>query len=210
GDSKQVAARLEKEFDCHPVVLPSNLARLYYGGFSNGTLWPLFHSFSTYARYSASEWEAYRTVNARLADAIAGALRPNDQLWIHDYHLLLLPGLIRERLPEARIGFFLHIPFPPYDVFRLLPWHKEILQGVLGADLIGFHTYDYARAFLGSLLRDLGLDNRIGTVVAGHRAVPVAVFPLRFHVGYYYYKSREHAPARSCARLRKGLEPSQF
>ncbi|TLZ85942.1 MAG: bifunctional alpha,alpha-trehalose-phosphate synthase (UDP-forming)/trehalose-phosphatase [Methanobacteriota archaeon] len=210
GDSKQVAARLEKEFDCHPVVLPSNLARLYYGGFSNGTLWPLFHSFSTYARYSASEWEAYRTVNARFADAIAGALRPNDQLWIHDYHLLLLPGLIRERLPEARIGFFLHIPFPPYDVFRLLPWHKEILQGVLGADLIGFHTYDYARAFLGSLLRDLGLDNRIGTVVAGHRAVQVDVFPLGVDVAKFNSTSIGPPAARSIARLRKGLEPSKL
>src|SRR5207249_1349127 len=158
-------------FDCVPVILPSTLARPYYAGFSNGTLWPLFHSFSTYARYSASEWEAYRTVNAKFADAIVQALRPKDQLWIHDYHLLLLPRLIRDRVPEARVGFFLHIPFPPYDVFRLLPWHREILQGMLGADLIGFHTYDYARAFLGSLLRDLGLDNRIGTIVTGHRAV---------------------------------------
>jgi trehalose 6-phosphate synthase/phosphatase len=207
GEFKQVAARLEKEFDCYPIVLPHTLARLYYAGFSNGTLWPLFHSFSTYARYSASEWEAYRAVNARFADAIVRALRPNDQLWIHDYHLLLLPRLIRERVPEARIGFFLHIPFPPYDVFRLLPWHKEILQGMLGADLIGFHTYDYARAFLGSLLRDLGLDNRIGTIVAGHRAVQVDVFPLGIDVAKFHSTTIGPAAERSIARLRKGPEP---
>src|SRR5207247_10462271 len=91
GESNQVTALLEKEFDCVPVILPSTLARPYYAGFSNGTLWPLFHSFSTYARYSASEWEAYRTVNAKFADAIVQVLRPKDQLWIHDYHLLLLP-----------------------------------------------------------------------------------------------------------------------
>src|SRR3989442_2235861 len=151
--------------------------------------------------------EAYRAVNAKFADTIVRALRPDDQLWIHDYHLLLLPRLIRERLPEARIGFFLHIPFPPYDVFRLLPWHKEILQGMLGSDLIGFHTYDYARAFLGSLLRDLGLDNRIGTVVAGHRPVHVDVFPLALDVATFNSTSIGPAAARSIARLRKGLEP---
>ncbi|TMA00139.1 MAG: hypothetical protein E6J97_04575 [Methanobacteriota archaeon] len=210
GESKQVTARLEKEFDCVPVILPSTLARPYYAGFSNGTLWPLFHSFSTYARYSASEWEAYRTVNAKFADAIVQALRPKDQLWIHDYHLLLLPRLIRDRVPEARVGFFLHIPFPPYDVFRLLPWHREILQGMLGADLIGFHTYDYARAFLGSLLRDLGLDNRIGTIVTGHRAVQVDVFPLGVDVAKFNSTPIGPSAGRSIARLRKGLEPSKL
>src|SRR2546427_9755313 len=110
GESKQVTARLEKEFDWVPVGLPSTRARPYYAGFSNGRLLPLFHSFSTYAKYSASEWEAYRAVNARFADAIVRALRPSDQLWIHDYHLLLLPRLIRARVTEARVRFFLHIP----------------------------------------------------------------------------------------------------
>src|SRR5213594_2601757 len=128
----------------------------------------------------------------------------------HDYHLLLLPRLIRDRVPEARVGFFLHIPFPPYDVFRLLPWHREILQGMLGADLIGFHTYDYARAFLGSVLRDLGLDNRIGTIVTGHRAVQVDVFPLGVDVAKFNSTSIGPSAGRSIARLRKGLEPSKL
>src|SRR5205823_13699613 len=176
----------------------------------NGTLWPLFHSFSTYAKYSASEWEAYRAVNARFADAIVRALRPNDQLWIHDYHLLLLPRLIRERVPEARVGFFLHIPFPPYDVFRLLPWHRDILQGMLGADLIGFHTYDYARAFLGSVLRDLGLDNRIGAIVAGHRVVQVDVFPLGIDVAKFGSESVGPSVERYLARMRRGTGPSKL
>src|SRR3989442_5400099 len=210
GESKQVTDRLEKEFDCVPVILPSTLARPYYAGFSNGTLWPLFHSFSTYARYSASEWEAYRDVNARFADAIVRALRPSDQLWIHDYHLLLLPRLIRERVPEARVGFFLHIPFPPYDVFRLLPWHREILQGMLGADLIGFHTYDYARAFLGSVLRDLGLDNRIGMITAGHRVVQVDVFPLGIDVARFRSASVAPSVERSLSRVQKGAGPSKL
>src|SRR5437899_352024 len=171
GESKQVTDRLEKEFDCVPVILPSTLARPYYAGFSNGTLWPLFHSFSTYARYSASEWEAYRAVNARFADAIVRALRPTDQLWIHDYHLLLLPRLIRERVPEARVGFFLHLPFPPYDVFRRLPWHRKIHQRMLGAGLIGLHTSDYAR-----LKR--ATDERVGRI--NSRYSTIAWSPIRY------------------------------
>src|SRR3989441_578131 len=125
----------------------------------------------------------------------------------------IAPGAIKQssaRSPEARIGSSPHITSPPYDVFRLLPWHKKILQGMLGADLIGFHTYDYARAFLGSLLRDLGLDNRIGAVVAGHRAVQVDVFPLGVDVTTFNSTSIGPSAARSIARLRKGVEPSKL
>src|SRR5437870_9506636 len=210
SETGEVAARLEKEFDCRPVFLPRKIARAYYAGFSSGTLWPLFHSFATYARYSASEWDAYRAVNERFADEVVRGMKRGDSIWIHDYHLFLLPRLIRTRVPDARIGFFLHIPFPPYDVFRLLPWHREVLEGLLGADLIGFHTYDYARAFLGSVLRDLGLDNRIGTIVAGHRAVQVDVFPLGVDVAKFNSTSIGPSAGRSIARLRKGLEPSKL
>src|SRR5437899_5155520 len=205
-----VAARLEKEFDCRPVFLPRKIARAYYAGFSNGTLWPLFHSFATYARYSASEWDAYRAVNERFADEVVRGMKRGDSIWIHDYHLFLLPRLIRTRVPDARIGFFLHIPFPPYDVFRLLPWHREVLEGLLGADLIGFHTYDYARAFLGSVLRDLGLDNRIGAIVAGHRVVQVDVFPLGIDVAKFGSESVGPSVERSLARMRRGTGPSKL
>src|SRR3989442_4382460 len=128
-------------------------------------------------------------------------MKRGDSICIHDSLCFLLPGLIRPRAPDARMGFFLHIPFPPYDVFRLLPWHREILQGMLGADLIGFHTYDYARAFLGSVLRDLGLDNRIGTIVAGHRAVQVDVFPLGVDVAKINSTYIGPSAGRSIARL---------
>ena len=102
SESRGIATRLEKDFDCHPVFLSRHLARSFYAGFSNGTLWPLFHSFSTYARYSASEWSAYREVNERFADEVARALRPDDVVWIHDYQLLLVPQMIRERAPCSR------------------------------------------------------------------------------------------------------------
>src|SRR2546427_819054 len=137
-------------------------------------------------------------------------MKRGDSIWIHDYHMFLLPRLIRTRVRDAGMGFFLHIPFPPYDVFRLLPWHREVLEGLLGADLIGFHTYDYARAFLGSVLRDLGLDNRIGMITAGHRVVQVDVFPLGIDVAAF--RSAWVAPSvgRSLPRAQKGRGPSKL
>src|SRR5207249_2389450 len=122
------------------------------------------------------------------------------------------------RRVAARLGkefechpiFLPHIPFPPYDVFRLLPWHREVLEGLLGSDLIGFHTYDYARAFLGSVLRDLGLDNRIGAIVAGHRVVQVDVFPLGIDVAKFRSESVGPSVERSLARMRRGTGPSKL
>src|SRR6266700_1434905 len=210
SESREIATRLAKEFDCHPVFLSKHLARSFYAGFSNGTLWPLFHSFSTYARYSASEWAAYREVNERFADEVAHALRPDDVVWIHDYQLLLVPQMIRERVPDARIGFFLHIPFPPYDVFRLLPWHRELLRGVLGADLVGFHTYDYMRTFVGSVRRGLGYESRIGTITAEHRVVQADVFPLGIDVETFASAPVGPAAVSSIARLRKALGSSKL
>ncbi len=210
SESPEIATRLEKEFECHPVFLPRKLARSFYAGFSNGTLWPLFHSFSTYARYSASEWAAYREVNERFADEVARALRPDDVVWIHDYQLLLVPQMIRERVPEARIGFFLHIPFPPYDVLRLLPWHRDLLRGVLGADLVGFHTYDYMRAFVGSVRRGLGYESRIGTITAEHRVVQADVFPLGIDVETFASAPVGPAALNSIARLRRALGSSKL
>lgn len=103
-------------------------------------------------------------------------VRPDDIIWVHDYQLMLLPEMIRKEIPEATIGFFLHIPFPSMEVFRYLPWRNEILNGVLGADLIGFHTYDYSRHFLSCILRILGKEQNYGQIVAGDRVVKVILF----------------------------------
>ena len=177
-DRARVARRLRTSFNCEPVFLPEHVARRYYAGFSNRTLWPLFHSFPTYARYDAQEWEAYCRANQLFADVVEGVAERDEVIWIHDYHLLMLPKYLRERLPDAKIGFFLHIPFPSYDTLRLLPWHREILESLLGADLVGFHTFDYARPFLGSVRRLLGHDNQIGQIIVGRRVVQVDVFPM--------------------------------
>lgn len=170
--------RLRREFDSIPLFLPTRRFERFYFGFSNGCLWPLFHYFPQYAHFSPSEWQAYVEVNRAFCDKLLEAARPGDKIWIHDYHLMLLPAMVRRALPGAAIGFFLHIPFPSYEVFRMLPWRDEILRGLLGADLIGFHSFGYARHYLSSLLRLLGIEQDFGQVTVGDRQVKIDAFPL--------------------------------
>lgn len=132
--------------------------RRHYEGYSNGTLWPLFHYLMETVDYDAEDFAAYKRVNAAFADTVVEHYQPGDQIWVHDYQLLLLPRMLRDRLPEATIGFFLHIPFPSSEVFRQLPKNDEILRGILGANLIGLHTYDYGRHLVSSFGRVLGVD----------------------------------------------------
>ncbi|HEY7058484.1 MAG TPA: bifunctional alpha,alpha-trehalose-phosphate synthase (UDP-forming)/trehalose-phosphatase, partial [Vicinamibacterales bacterium] len=126
----------------------------------------------------AAGWTEYQEVNEAFANQIACEYRPGDTIWVHDYHLMLLPALLRERLPGARIGFFLHVPFPSSEVFRVLPWRREVLNGLLGADLIGFHTFGYMRQFVTALLHILGLEPDIDRVRVGERDVKIGVFPM--------------------------------
>jgi len=132
-----------------PVFLTEEEQDEFYYGFCNETLWPLFHYFPSETKYDEASWQRYKKINEKFAEKIASMVRPGDVIWIHDYHLLLLPQLLRERLPNTQIGFFLHIPFPSFEIFRLIPleWARDILTGMLGADLIGFHTYDSANVF---------------------------------------------------------------
>src|SRR5688572_19947462 len=136
-----------------PVFLSQDEINQYYEGFSNEVLWPVFHYMPTYARYQQTYWDSYLQVNKKFRDIILDIAEPGDIIWIHDYQLLLLPGLVRAVLPDITIGFFQHIPFPSYELFRLIPWRVEILEGILGADLIGFHTFDDARHLVQSARR---------------------------------------------------------
>lgn len=177
-ERRVIAEHLSKSLDAVPVFLPEQIFDAYYEGFSNGTIWPLFHYFPQNAHYDQKEWEAYQHVNALFRDRIVEILEPGDTLWIHDYHLLLLPQMVRQAVPKARIGFFLHIPSPSSEIFRVLPWREQILRGLLGADLIGFHTHGYARHFHSSVLRLLGLEQDFGRVTVDDRVVRVDTFPL--------------------------------
>ncbi|HEX8356034.1 MAG TPA: bifunctional alpha,alpha-trehalose-phosphate synthase (UDP-forming)/trehalose-phosphatase, partial [Segetibacter sp.] len=161
-----------------PVFLTETEIKEFYEGFSNETLWPTFHYFSQYAVYEQTYWEAYVKVNEKFCAQIIKNAQPTDTIWIHDYQLLLLPSLVREHLPDITIGFFQHIPFPSYEVFRLLPWRKSILQGMLGADLIGFHTYDDVRHFVSSVKYIVGHSSTHGIIDTGDRSVMTDAFPM--------------------------------
>ncbi|MBL7214306.1 MAG: bifunctional alpha,alpha-trehalose-phosphate synthase (UDP-forming)/trehalose-phosphatase [Phycisphaerae bacterium] len=167
-----------KEIDCSPVFLDAQDIRDFYYGFSNRTIWPLFHYFSHYAVFKPQFWDRYVKVNETFCKAILKNIHHDDKIWIHDYQLLLLPKMLREHLPKAQIGFFLHIPFPSFELLRLLPWRKELLDGMLGADLVGFHEYDYVRHFLSSVYRIRGLENHYNQISIGERLVRVDAFPM--------------------------------
>ncbi len=176
-DKEQIREKLAKE-NCLPVFLSEKQIERYYLGFSNKTIWPLFHYFPTRTIWEDRFWITYQQVNHAFFETVAGIAEPGDCIWIHDYQLMLLPQLLREKFPGLEIGFFLHIPWPSFELFRLLPWREEILNGILGADLIGFHTYDYVRHFLSSICRIMGLEHTLGQVGMGNRVIKVDVFPM--------------------------------
>jgi trehalose 6-phosphate synthase/phosphatase len=197
---------LRDEYNCLPVYLSEGELRKYYHGFSNRTLWPLFHYFSTYCTYKISEWETYKKVNHAFCRRLLEVVRPDDLVWIHDYHLLLLPELLRKEIPDIKIGFFLHIPFPSMEIFRYLPWREEVLRGMLGADLIGFHTYDYTRHFLSCALRILGKDHEYGQLYSGSRKVKVDTFPMGIDAEKFITASSSAPVIKANKMLQKKLK----
>ncbi|RSK39297.1 bifunctional alpha,alpha-trehalose-phosphate synthase (UDP-forming)/trehalose-phosphatase [Mangrovimonas spongiae] len=175
--TEQVNKAVAKE-KCATVPLTQNDIDNYYLGFSNKTLWPLFHYFSEYTVFESEQWETYKKVNQKFADVVLKHINDGDTVWVHDYQLLLLPKLIKDKKPNTTIGFFLHIPYPSYEIFRTFPWREELLHGMLGSDLIGFHTYDYERHFLSSVKRILRLDVKFNEVSYLDRIVKVDSFPM--------------------------------
>src|SRR3989339_762307 len=159
-----------------------------YIGFCNKTIWPLFHCFPVYTTYNETAWNYYKKVNEQFCEAIVKIVKPDDMVWVHDYHLMLLPKLLKEKLPGTPVGFFLHIPFPPIEIFRLLPkkWRVEILEGLIGADLIGFHTHDYTQNFLKCTLRLLGFDHNMGNITTDNRVLKADTFPMGIHYLKYH------------------------
>src|SRR6056297_596203 len=201
-------SQLLKEEECADVNLTDEEVELYYEGFSNKTIWPLFHYFSQYVEYEEEQWEAYKKVNQKFADVIAENMEGVDKIWIHDYHLLLLPQMIKEKFPDVTIGFFLHIPFPSFELFRILPWRYEIINGMLGADLLGFHTFDYERHFMSSVSRLLGYDININEISLPKRIVKVDNFPMGIDYDKFHNAALESQKrsVRDKSDVRKELE----
>jgi trehalose 6-phosphate synthase/phosphatase len=169
----------------HPVFLTKEQINLYYEGYSNSVIWPLCHYFYTYIEYEASYWEGYKAVNKLFADVVGTYLKDGDVAWVHDYQLMLLPSLLRSLKAGVSIGYFHHIPFPSYELFRVLPEREDLLNGLLGADLIGFHTHDYMRHFISAVERVKGLQFNLDEVLYGNRVVHVDNFPMGINYELY-------------------------
>ena len=188
-----------------PVFLSTEEIEDFYEGFSNETLWPNFHYFNQYTVYKEELWLAYQRVNKKFAESLSEELEDDDTVWIHDYQLLLLPQLIRAISPNATIGFFLHIPFPSYESFRLLPWRRELLNGLLGADFLGFHTYDDMRHFLSSVNRLAGLGNSNGTIKVKNRLIKADALPMGIDYEKYATSAQDPETLAREARYRKSI-----
>lgn len=195
-DEEYVRKTVQKEYNASPVFLSQKLMDKVYLGFCNKTIWPLFHYFPNYASFDNEFWTEYVKVNEIFRDEVLRVMKPDDILWVHDYHLMLLPAMLREKVNNP-IGFFLHIPFPSFEMYRLFPKESRnaILEGLLGSDLIGFHTYDYAQYFLRSVLRILGKENHMGTIDLADRMVKAASFPMG--IEYNKFNSMDVSPYSS-------------
>ncbi|MBO8130116.1 MAG: bifunctional alpha,alpha-trehalose-phosphate synthase (UDP-forming)/trehalose-phosphatase [Candidatus Marinimicrobia bacterium] len=191
GPVRTSIIRLLREKNMFPLFLTKSEYKWYYEGFSNKAIWPLFHYFIEHAEYNKKSWEYYKKVNDRFLDTVLEIYTEGSIIWIQDYHLMLLPGLLRQKIPDASIGFFLHIPFPSYEIFRLLPWREEILQGLIGADLIGFHTYDYLRHFLSSIKHILGVEHFFNELLVINRVIKADTFPLGIDVDRFNESSND-------------------
>lgn len=169
----------------HPVFLDESLVELYYNGYCNSVLWQLFHyvSLPLETRLDGTQtmkhqWNAYMQANVKFAEEVLKLYREGDIVWCHDYHLMLLPSLLKDRVPGMKVGWFLHTPFPSSEIYRTLPQREAVLRGVLSADLVGFHTYDYARHFVSACTRIMGLEGTPEGVEDRGSATRVAAFPI--------------------------------
>jgi trehalose 6-phosphate synthase/phosphatase len=201
-EQDHVTERLRDELGALPVYLSRGQIEQYYNRFSNGVLWPLFHYLPDFTDFDLEGWSHYEEVNRRFAERIDEEAPYGAFVWVQDYHLMLLPKMLRDRRPDLKIAIFLHIPFPSSEVYRLLPVRAEILEGLLGADVVGFHTYDYARHFLSACQRILGCDHQPRHVIWNGRIVGVAVNPI----GIDLEKFEKNAEAVATRRELKTLE----
>lgn len=190
------------KYDAVPVFLTQQQVSLFYEGYSNDTLWPLFHYFQSATRYVDEYWTAYEEVNHLYATATKNAAQASAQIWVHDYQLMLLPALIRSEMPKATIGFFLHIPFPSFEIYRLLPERTTLLEGMMGADVVGFHIFDYTRHFLSSCRRLLGLNPSETSVEYQGRIVHIGTYPI----GVDYKKFVKTSASSSVKKIERTLK----
>lgn len=193
-----------ENFRAHPVFISEELNENYYEGFCNNLIWPLCHYFPSLARFHDVYFDAYREAHELFFEKVKEVIRPGDVVWVQDYQLMLLPQMIRNAFPENKIGFFFHIPFPSFEIFRMLPvaWRKAIVDGILGADVVGFHTNDYVEYFLKAARLVSELGNKLHYINLGNRIVKVDSFPISIDFDKFNdaYDDPDVTAARSDAR----------
>src|SRR6202789_1677097 len=205
---------VEEDLRLHPVRLSADDVEEYYEGFSNATLWPLYHDVIVKPIYHREWWDRYVDVNRRFAEATSRAAARGATVWVQDYQLQLIPQMLRTLRPDLTIGFFLHIPFPPVELFMQLPWRTEIIEGLLGADVVGFHLVGGAQNFL-YLSRQLlgantsrgsvGVRSRFGEVELESRTVRVGAFPISIDSGALAQAARDRNVKRRVREIRAEL-----
>jgi len=200
-EKEEINNRLSEQ-NYHPVYLSSNQIENYYEGYSNSVLWPLCHYFPNNIHYEDKYWNAYKEVNALICDAAMKIIEPGDIVWVQDYQLMLVPGMIREKISDISIGYFHHIPFPSYELFRTLPERAEILKGLLGADLVGFHTHSYMRHFISAVYRVLKFDCQLDEIQLDRRIVNVDAFPMGINYDKYHNAIEDVDIARKAKELK--------
>ena len=200
----EVTRRCRDDFSARPVFLTAEETEGFYEGYCNQTLWPLFHYFPALVSFEEGPWATYERINEVFCDAVLEEAGPDDTVWVHDYHFLLLPAMLRRRRTGLKVGFFLHIPFPSYELFRLLPdrWRRPLLEGMLGADLVGFHTHDYAQHFLKSVRRIIGYDHEMGRVMLPDRLSRADTFPMGIEFEAFSARGAEPEVTRKRDELR--------
>ncbi len=200
-----------QEMKLLPVFLSQEEISEYYEGFSNEILWPIFHYYaSTYVNYKQSNWDFYQSVNQKFRDVILSVAEPGDTIWIHDYQLLLLPGMVRAENPDLTIGFFLHIPFPSYELFRLIPWRAELLEGMLGADLVGFHTYDDVQHFMNAAIRILPINSNSNILTVDDRPVVAEAFSMGIDYNKYSSLTNDAIVMDQVSQLKENFSDSRI
>lgn len=188
--------------------IPLDLYESYYNGFCNDALWPILHYETESVKARPESWEAYKEVNRRFAQHILEVANENDLIWIHDFHLFLTPKLIKEKSPRMKTGFFLHVPFPSSEIWRQLPYRKEILTALLHADLLGFHDFAYLRHFASSVYNLLGLQSSLLEIISAHNKTKLGVYPVSIDTQDFIKKAESSKTQEEIERY--GLKKDKY
>lgn len=201
ADERKIKEELE-QFNYHPVFLSATQYNNYYEGYSNSTIWPLCHYFYEFSKYRRGFWQAYQDVNRLFCKEVLKHIDDDSMIWVQDYQLMLLPGMLRDGKASLKIGYFHHIPFPSYELFRVLPERRNLLRGLLGADFIAFHTHDYMRHFISAVERTLHLEFKLNEVMVDGRAVHVDALPMGINYELYHEAPKKRPVKDAIKRMK--------